>query len=193
MLNCITVSLDQLVDAPWRFTVDLANDRSLDRRQNEAAHENIQSSLETHGQLSPIHVCPLAGRPGYLILDGHVVVDCAKQAGFKFLEAVVHDGLSGMDAHKRYIYFNRTLASRYHVKMMRDFQALYPRATQEERDAAVAELLTLTSWEDWRLQAYIELDEQSMSWRWWSFDMDEDEKKEMSEADWKQMRVSDWQ
>jgi hypothetical protein len=32
-----------------------------------------------------------------------------------------------------------------------------------------------------------------MSWRWWSFDMDEDEKKEMSEAEWKQMRVSDWE
>jgi hypothetical protein len=93
------------------------------------------------------------GTSGYQILDGHVVVECAKQAGFKFLGAVVHAGLSDADAHKRYIYFNMTGASRYHVKMMRDFQALYPRATKEERDAAVAELQTLTSWEDSHLQA----------------------------------------
>jgi hypothetical protein len=153
MLNCITVSLDQLAEAPWRFTGDLANDRSLDKRRNECAHKNIQASLEKHGQLSPIHIRPLVGTSGYQILDGHVVVECAKQAGFKFLGAVVHAGLSDADAHKRYIYFNMTGASRYHVKMMRDFQALYPRATKEERDAAVAELQTLTSWEDSHLQA----------------------------------------
>jgi hypothetical protein len=195
MIKFAAISLDNLVEAPWRFTA--ADYRQYCRRprvnrysEDEAAKANILASLKKDGQLAPIHVRPLEGTQ-YQILDGHVVVECARKAGFQVLEAVVHPGLSDTDAHKRYLYFNLNRARHYHVKLMRDLKVLFPSNSAEELAAAVAELCKVLSFSPDQAEAYLSLDERGRNWRKWTlsgyFDIERDSK--MTDEEWDQLRV----
>jgi hypothetical protein len=198
MLKFLTIDLDQLVEAPWRFTADpeyvhYARPRVDHHPDCESAQRNIQVSLEKDGQLSPIHVRPLEGTTQYQILDGHVVVECARNAGLQVLEAVVHLGLSDEDAHKRYLFFNLNRARQYRVKMMRDLKALFPARNANEVAAAVGELCKVLNLDPGTVEDYLTLDERDPRWRKWAvagyFNIPKGER--MTEEEWDQLRIPD--
>jgi hypothetical protein len=162
-----TVELDRLVDAPWRTSEDPEHEKNIrvrDRHRTYRAQQNIVKSLQEHGQLKHIHVRPLDDGE-YQILDGHVVVAAARQAGLQSLAAVVHRGLSESEAQKRYYHLNLNLAGNVHVKFMGGLALLYPTNGFEERAAAEAELCALTTMEQKRLERWLALNERSKTWR----------------------------
>jgi hypothetical protein len=147
-----TAELESIVAAPWRFTEDHSLDHDFERPYTSALR-NILTSLEEDGQLSPIHVRPLGEL--YQIVDGHVVVDAARQLGFRTLNCMVHHDLDDDGARLLYIHFNLNRAAQYHVKIHRIFGQI--------KD--VPTLLKHVSWDPQRVQDYVDLDESGENWK----------------------------
>ena len=147
-----SLELNDIVAAPWRFSEDHSLGHDVERPYTSALR-NIITSLEEDGQLSPIHVRPLGER--YEVVDGHLVVDAARQLGLGALDCVVHHGLDDAAARLLYIHFNLNRAAQYHVKIHRIFGQI--------KD--VPTLVKHVSWEPSRVQAYVDLDEQGENWQ----------------------------
>jgi hypothetical protein len=166
-MDFATIALDRLLDAPWRTSENPDNEqktRPRDRHRTYRAQQNIVKSLQQHGQLKHIHVRPLDDGE-YQILDGHVVVAAARQAGLQSLAAVVHRGLSDSEAQKRYYHLNLNLAGDDHAKFSKGLALLYPTNGFEDQAAAVAELCELTTLPKKKLEKFVALNERSKTWR----------------------------
>jgi hypothetical protein len=175
MLNYVTVTLDQLEDAPWRCSEDPDDAQKMRpsrMRKFSRTQQNIVRSLQKDGQLRPIHVRPLEGTGRYQIVDGHVVVAAARQLGLQSLVAVLHIDLSDIEAQKRYIYFNFNQGGRNYVTLIRSFKTLYETSGLEERAVAVAELSELTSLPVKDLRHHIGTNEREKNWRDFDFSGD---------------------
>jgi hypothetical protein len=101
-----TIKLSNLKSAPWRVT-----DEHPCQETN-----NVVRSLKRYGQLRPIIVRPLSSGD-YEIIDGHVVVDAARQACLEELSCVVHN-LGDKEAALIYLHMklNRTVRSNIKVR-----------------------------------------------------------------------------
>src|ERR1700722_16500851 len=99
-----TLNIASLEAAPWR----LSNEKSCRETKN------VVASLKQRGQLRPILVRPL-GNDRYQILEGHVVVDAAREAGLQQLDCVVREA-DEQEALLIYLHLklNRTVEN--HVK-----------------------------------------------------------------------------
>ncbi len=154
-MKFITVKLDNLTPARWRFS----------EPGETPIFKNIARSLETHGQLAPIHVRRLDNKSClYEIVDGHIVVEVARTLGWKELEAVVHEDLNDGDALLRYVHLNQNRGSEQyghdHVKMHRVFNSA-PAPSSEEKKDLIAQH---PSWPLDRILNYILTDENSKNW-----------------------------
>lgn len=162
-MNIQSMQLSSLKAAPWRFS----EDRSLGQSQYENPTpiiENIVHSLEKHGQLAPIHVRPLE-MGEFEIIDGHLVVEAARQAGLQTLDAVYHL-VDDQTALSLYILFNLNRGGQYghrHVKIMRMFQEYC------KGGSTATELAALTAWPLSRVQDYLAIDERGKSWKRFMF------------------------
>jgi hypothetical protein len=175
--DIIKVKAKELKQAPWRFSENraLAHGRT---RYFTRILENIVKSLTTAGQLSPIHVRAIP--EGYEIVDGHIVVDAAVQAGLSELEAIVHENLTDEEARLLYIHFNLNRCgqySHYHVKIHRVFGEVAG-ADAKEKAQAISDHC---NWPSTRILDYVELSERDENWRRFMYSTDSDEPVE----DWR--------
>jgi ParB family chromosome partitioning protein len=141
-----TLKISNLESAPWRLT-------SKDTTCRET--RNVVSSLKGHQQLRPILVRPL-GADRFQIIEGHVVVDAAREAGIEELDCIVHD-LDEEQALLIYLHLklNRTVEN--HVKVGEAFK----------RVGDVEKIHQATCWKRERIRAYIETRECDENW--WEF------------------------
>jgi hypothetical protein len=175
-MNLHKVSLAALKSAPWRFSENRAIPHDT-RREYTPILENIIHSLEQNGQIAPIHVRSLStGKPAtdavlpvYEILDGHIVVDAARQIGMTELWALIHNDITtDEEARLRYIHFNLNRCGQYghyHVKIFRTFG----KVDGDTPSKKAGLLRTITSWPNERLVAYTELSEHDTNWKKFMF------------------------
>lgn len=178
-LKIENVRLDQLKQAKWRFSENLAlrtGDR--DERDYTAAMQNIALHLKQWGQVSPIHVRhldesdPRTGDALFEIVDGHVVVDAARQLKWKNIEVIVHP-ISENEARLLYVHFNLNRADHYHVKIMRVFKQVVG-----DTDQKVATLKQHVAWPEDRIRDYVEIAERDDNWQRFMFISTDDGNKD---------------
>jgi hypothetical protein len=159
-MQLLTINLDSVADAPWRTSVNVASPGYKPPCLDESsAYVNIVASLERDGQLAPIHVRPI-GNDKYEIIDGHYVVEAARQLGMDSLQAVLHD-LDDTAAQLLHIHFNLDRAFQYHVKIMRLFKTV-----PGDNEIKLATLRKCVAWPTDRLSDYVEADENSWNWKY---------------------------
>jgi ParB-like chromosome segregation protein Spo0J len=122
-MNLVKIPLADVKSAPWRFSEDHDLGHHSVRRYTPI-QENIVRSLKTVGQLREIHVRPIGASvpQQYEILDGHIVVDAARQLGLKELYAAIHANLNDEAALEWYIHINLNRCGQYghnHAKLRR--------------------------------------------------------------------------
>jgi hypothetical protein len=183
-----TVSLETVVAAPWRTSVDVAFQGYNPMRDQREAFDNIVASLEHDGQLSPIHV-RLVGADTYEIVDGHLVVDAARQLGMKTLEAIVHN-LGDDAARLLHIHFNLNRAFQYHVKIMRLFKTV-----PGDNETKVATLQKCVGWPKSRISDYVSIDENGENWKYFMANaeiIDKHGEKKRLDKNLGDLTVTDW-
>jgi ParB-like chromosome segregation protein Spo0J len=140
-----TVKITSLEAAPWRLT-----NEKLCRET-----KNVVSSLKQRGQLRPILVRPIDNR--YQVIEGHVVLDAAREAGFEELTCVVHE-VDEQEALLLYLHLklNRTVEN--HVKIREAFsKALKLGANIEKLEQA-------TCWPRDRITDYLHTSDYDENW-----------------------------
>src|ERR1700694_4123106 len=98
------VKISNLEGAPWRLT-----DEKPCRET-----KNVVASLNQRRQLRPILVRPLDG-DRYQIIEGHVVVDAAREAGWMELDCIVHE-VDEPEALLIYLHLKLNRTGENHVK-----------------------------------------------------------------------------
>lgn len=165
------IEFAQLMPAPWRFSENISLPHGVGKtpqRFFSPIQHNIALSLQRDGQIAPIHV-RYTGGLDYQTLDGHIVVDAAKQVGMTGLNAIVHRCLTEQDAMRLYILLNLNRCGQYghyHVKIHRTFKKLWPELSKEQKTEL---LCTYLSWPPDRVQDYVELSEQDETWQKFMF------------------------
>lgn len=165
------IEFNRLTPAPWRFSENINLSHGVGRtpqRFFSPIQHNIALSLKREGQIAPIHVRHVDGLD-YQTLDGHIVVEAAKQIGLDGLNAIVHRGLTDQDAMLRYILMNLNRCGQYghyHVKIHRTFKKLWPGLSKEQKTEL---LCTYLSWPPDRVADYVELSEQDDNWQKFMF------------------------
>jgi hypothetical protein len=176
------ISLDKVKPAPWRFSENRAQPYR-EFRQSTPILDNIIRSLEKDGQFAPIHVRPMPELT-WEILDGHIVVDAARQLGLKELDAIVHADLNDEAARLRYFHFNLNRCGQYghyHVKIHRVFADMHGDTATDK--AAI--IVNHVSWPGSRVRDYVELDEQGANWQKFMLEPDRDEEDEAHVPDYR--------
>lgn len=177
-MGIISVKLTDITAAPWRFSEDRAVPHETTRTYTRIL-ENIVQSLQKDGQFAPIHIRPnhklsepispvALARTVYEVVDGHIVVDAARQLGFTHIDAVVHHMLDDEKARLRYIHMNLNRCGQYghyHVKVYRVMGAV----SGVDAKAKAALLMSHTAWPPDRVVDYVELDERSDNWQRFMF------------------------
>lgn len=165
------VAVEKIVRAPWRFSEDLSIGHEVEFPYT-AANRNIERSLKDDGQLSPIHVRPLADGH-YQVLDGHVVVDAARRLGLKELDCVIHPDLDDIRAMLLYFHLNlnRIEVERDHLRIIKLFGQCCPELSVDERVALLEKHCSCswgnigTSRKPLCVREYVEIHEAGKTWR----------------------------
>jgi len=102
-----------LLAAPWRWT-------GFPSRFEDLSRDILSRGLQTQGQLNPVRVYPSPEEQNkYRIIDGHMVVDCARKVGVGELEAEIYNDIDETTAKLLYVRFNLVQAERNHVGIAR--------------------------------------------------------------------------
>jgi hypothetical protein len=98
-----------LLAAPWRWT-------GFPSRFEDRSRDVLSRGLLAQGQLNPIHVYPSPEEHNkYRIIDGHMVVECARQVGLADLEAEIYHEIDETTAKLLYVRFNLVRAEMNHA------------------------------------------------------------------------------
>jgi ParB-like chromosome segregation protein Spo0J len=156
-----TLNIASLEAAPWR----LSNEKSC--RETE----NVVASLKQRGQLRPILVRPL-GNDRYQIIEGHVVVGAAREAGLQQLDCVVREA-DEQEALLIYLHLklNRTVEN--HVKIRQAFRKAL------DLGADIGKLESATCWPRDRIVDYLHTRDRDETWMKFGYVPDDDGTDEM--------------
>ena len=103
--------LADLLSTPWRWT-------GSPSRHEDRARKIICRGLAEHGQLIPIHVFPSPDdQQKFIVVDGNMVVDCARLTGLPDLDAYVYPEIDESVAKLLYVRLNLVRAELNHVRI----------------------------------------------------------------------------
>lgn len=153
-MELIKVTIENLVDGPWRFT-DAAAPKSnpfmpFEGKNAFKAAGSMLASFAIVGQLQPIYVrANPDGFPEYQIIDGHGRRDTAVEAGLSELDAILVEA-DDVQALSLYVQLNLTRLEYDHTKVATQLMHL-ANATSPDN------VITLVPWPSHNVESYINL------------------------------------
>lgn len=103
MIRLVTLPVTGIHDGPYRDTWKLSNFKSPESIQ--ALGRNLITHVKANGFV--IHVAPITPDGFYTVIDGHFLLDVAKQLGHESVNLIVHDEIRTLEqARTAYLSFN---------------------------------------------------------------------------------------